>query len=187
MQRSGQSRWTKLKFSKLGVHPASFLDILSLGICLFGIVDRIFHFGAKHSQNLEKLELENGRIIELVVISPFSVVSHGTPSLVLFVATSSRLNKESLVPLFGIATYLPSSFTLFVTWFIRRSKRLSWVCFRRCMNLMLRFDIIYVNHQDPNFQWTIVIYQTQQQLATFFFFYYQTSVRKQSRATCLKH
>ena len=36
----------------------------------FGIVDRIFHFGAKHSQNLEKLELQNGRKAELLVISP---------------------------------------------------------------------------------------------------------------------
>jgi len=150
MQRSGQSRWTKLKFSKLGVHSASFLDILSPGICRSGIVDRIFHFGARHSQNLEKLELENGRIIELLVISPFSVVFHGTPGLFLFIATSSRLNKESLVPVVGIATYLPLSFTLFITWFMKRSKRLSWKCFRRCMNLMLRFDII-------NFMWIIRI------------------------------
>ena len=63
MQRSGQSRLTKLKFSKLGDHPTTFLDIcLSEYVFIFfGIVDRIFHFGAKCSQNSVKLELEKGR------------------------------------------------------------------------------------------------------------------------------
>ena len=43
-----------LKFSKLGVNPASCLDICLSEYVFFGIVDRIFQFEAKDSQNLEK-------------------------------------------------------------------------------------------------------------------------------------
>jgi len=39
---------------------------LALGLCFFAIVDRILYFGAKHSQELGKLELENGRKAELL-------------------------------------------------------------------------------------------------------------------------
>ena len=59
MQLSRQSRWTKLKFSNLGDHPASFLDIC-LSECVFLIVDRNFHIWAKRSRNSVKLWLRKG-------------------------------------------------------------------------------------------------------------------------------